>query len=67
MKASLTNPRQGQATLVEPVQPVVQPPRDTILAAFTPRELDAIRTVCRDSDSEQAVRMLSAALARAGK
>lgn len=48
-------------------QPVVLPPKDTILAAFTPRELDAIRTVCRDSDSEQAVRILNAALARAGK
>lgn len=47
-----------------PVQPVVQPPRDTVLAAFTPRELDLIRTVCRDSESEQALRILNGAVAR---
>jgi hypothetical protein len=50
-----------------PVQPVVQPPRDVVLAAFTKRELDAVRTVLRDSDSEVALRHLTAALARAGK
>lgn len=51
----------------EPKQPVVQPPRDTVLAAFTPRELETMRTVCRDSDNENAGRVLQAALARAGK
>jgi hypothetical protein len=55
------NPKQAS-----PVQPVVQPPRDTVLAAFTPRELDTIRSICRDSDNENGARFLQAALARAG-
>lgn len=50
-----------------PKQPVVQPSRDTVLAAFTPRELDQIRSILRDSDSENAIRILNGALARAGK
>lgn len=58
---------QAAQTKPEPVQPVVQPPRDVILAAFTRRELDQIRGILRDSDSESAVRLLNAALARAGK
>jgi hypothetical protein len=47
-----------------PVQPVVQPPKDTVLAAFTLRELDTIRSVCRDSDNENAIRFLQTALDR---
>lgn len=50
-----------------PKQPVVQPLKDVVLAAFTLRELDAMRTICRDSDNENASRVLNAALARAGK
>lgn len=48
-----------------PKQPVVQPPRDTILAAFTPRELDTLRSICRDSENELGTRFLKAALDRA--
>ncbi len=50
-----------------PVQPVVLPPRDVTLAAFTPRELDILRSVCRDSDNELGLRSLNAGLARGGK
>lgn len=49
------------------IQPVVQPPRDVVLAAFTPKELDVLRTVCRDSDNELGIRALNAGLARGGK
>jgi hypothetical protein len=51
----------------KPVQPVVQPPKDVTLAAFTKRELDTLRKTCRDSDDETAARALAAGLARAGK
>jgi hypothetical protein len=50
-----------------PIQPVVAPPRDVTLAAFTALELETLRKVCRDSDNENAPRALAAALARAGK
>lgn len=50
-----------------PKQPVVLPPKDVVLAAFTPRELDTLRTVCRDADNELGLRALNAGLARAGK
>lgn len=36
-------------------------------AAFTPKELDTLRTVCRDSENELGRRALEAGLARAGK
>lgn len=58
---------QKNSKAAAPVQPVVQPPRDVILAAFTRRELEQIRGILRDSDSESAVRLLNQALARAGK
>ena len=48
-------------------QPVVLPPKDVTLAAFTPKELDTLRSVCRDSDNELALRALNAGLSRAGK
>ena len=48
-------------------QPVVLPPKDVVLAAFTPRELDTLRAVCRDSDNELGLRALNAALARGGR
>ncbi len=54
----------------EPAAPKTQvslPPKDVVLAAFTPRELDTLRTVCRDSDNELGIRALNAALARGGK
>jgi len=35
-------------------------------AAFTERELFQLRNACRDSDNENALRFLEAALARAG-
>lgn len=51
-----------------PKQPVVLPPRDVILAAFTPRELDTLRSVCRDAENAQfALQTLNAGLARGGK
>ncbi len=50
-----------------PKQPVVVPPRDVTLAAFTSQELDTLRRVCRDSDNENGIRALNAALARGGK
>ena len=50
-----------------PVEPVVQPPKDVTLAAFTKRELDTVRKTCRDSDDETALRALNAALARGCK
>lgn len=50
-----------------PVQPVVQPSTDLTPAAFTKRELDTLRTVCRDADNELGIRALNAALARGGK
>lgn len=37
-----------------------------ILAAFTPREIDTLRSICRDSDNELGTRFLKAALDRAG-
>jgi hypothetical protein len=56
-----------QPQLPETKQPVVQPPRDVVLAAFTPRELETLRTVCRDSENELGLRALNAGLARGGK
>jgi hypothetical protein len=50
-----------------PTQPVVQPPKDVVLAAFTPRELETLRSVCRDSENEMGLRALNAGLARGGK
>ncbi len=50
-----------------PVQPVVQPSTDLTLAAFTRRELDILRSVCRDADNELGLRSLNAGLARGGK
>jgi hypothetical protein len=49
----------------KPLQPVVQPSLVTIPAAFTERELFQLRNACRDSDNENAIRFLEAALARA--
>lgn len=48
-----------------PKQPVVQPPVELVTARFTERELFQIRNACRDSDNENALRFLNAALARA--
>lgn len=60
------SPQKPEAAAAK-VQPVVQAPVNVTLAAFTPRELDTLRTVCRDSDNELGIRALNAALARGGK
>lgn len=65
--ASVGQSKKFELKTEAPKQPVVQPPKDVVMAAFTPRELDAMRTICRDSDNETATRTLNAALARAGK
>lgn len=59
------SPAQSQSKQAAPVQPVVQPPRDVVLAAFTPRELDTLRSICRDAENELGTRFLKAALDRA--
>ncbi len=49
-----------------PAKPqVTLPPVELIHAAFTERELFQLRNACRDSDNENAIRFLNAALARA--
>ncbi len=50
-----------------PKQPVVLPPVDVVRAAFTPRELDTLKRVCRDADNELGLKALAAGLARGGK
>lgn len=50
-----------------PKQPVVQPPVSLVVAHFTPAELQSIRGILRDSDSERAVRVLDGAVARGAK
>jgi len=51
----------------KPVQPVVVPPKDVVLAAFTPRELETLRAVLRDADNEMGLKAFNAGLARGGK
>ena len=58
--------KQAQLKQPAPIQPVVLPTVEHMTAQFTRRELDTIRSVCRDSDNENAIRFLQAALARAG-
>ncbi len=61
----MSKPQKTEAA--PPKQPVVAPPRGVTLAAFTERELDTLRRVCRDSENENGIRALNAALARGGK
>lgn len=63
----MTNPSKKPEPASPPKQPVVQPPRDVVLAAFTAVELNTLRKVCRDADDENGARALNAALARGGK
>ncbi len=61
----MSKPQKPEAA--PPKQPVVAPPRGVTLAALTERELDTLRRVCRDSDNENGIRALNAALVRGGK
>ncbi len=55
-------PRNGNAP-TQPNGPGITPPLTTP-CAFTAHELDTLRKVCRDSDNENASRILAAGLAR---
>lgn len=56
---------QSQSKQAVPVQPVVLPSVEHVPALFTRRELDTLRSICRDSDNENGARFLRAALDRA--
>ncbi len=63
----MSKPAVPKVEAPSPRQSVVMPPRDVTLAAFTSQELDTLRRVCRDSDNENGIRALNAALSRGGK
>lgn len=51
----------------ERVLRIADPDHSLSLAAFTPRELDTLKRVCRDADNELGLKALAAGLARGGK
>ena len=56
-----------QAAVPERVLRIADPDHSLSLAAFTLRELDTLKRVCRDADNELGLKALAAGLARAEK